>query len=228
MQKMRIDHADGTLTTYDYQRHEDGSHTIMVENGAPDINDTSMVGTGTRTTTRTNSRGTTIHRKTEAIGYGTGSAIFDEMAVTAVDHLGRVLATAYFPESVTITGNVAAAPNPAWTTEVEYSCCGIAREVDRHGIETFHAYDHLQRRIKTNRMGVTTETHHLGLTTETHRYAETVSTSLSPALNGTSATLVSRSVRNLAGTLQESVQMVIDHPVGQEDRYFLRLRVFEP
>jgi RHS repeat-associated protein len=73
-----------------------------------------------------------------------------------------------------------------------------------YGIETFHAYDHLQRPIKTNRLGVTSETVRNGLTTETHRYAETVAASLSPTLAGTTATLISKSVSNLAATLNES------------------------
>ncbi|HCL96297.1 MAG TPA: hypothetical protein DHW77_00860 [Verrucomicrobiales bacterium] len=51
---------------------------------------------------------------------------------------------------------------------------------------------------------MTTETVRNGLTTENHRYAETVGGSLSTTFAGTSTTLVSKSVRNLSGTLQES------------------------
>jgi len=201
---VRTLHPDGTLTTYSYVRDaQTGGYTTTVDNGLPNAGKTAVTQ-GIRTITTVNSRGTTIHRKTEAIGYGTGTAVFDEMAVTGIDHLGRVLTTAYFPTSVTFLGEFTSVGSAAWSTSTEYSCCGIAKETDRHGIETFHAYEHLQRRTKSNRLGVTTETHYLGLTTETHRYPEAVSASLSPALNGSSTTLVSRSVRNLAGTLQES------------------------
>lgn len=199
---LRTLHPDGTLTTYDYEFNEHGGMKTITRNGV--TADGLTVSQGTETLTVTNSRGTTILRQVTAIGHGTGTAVFESMAVTEVDALGRPETTAWFPASVALVGEHAAAPNPAWTTSIEYSCCGIARETDKYGIETFHAYDHLQRRIKTNRLGVTTETHYLGLTTETHRYPETVSASLSPALNGTAATLVARSVTNLAGTLRES------------------------
>jgi len=198
----RIEHPDGTLTTHGYTRLANGGYTTVTENGATSNNQ--AVSLGLRTTTTVNSRGTTIHRKTEAIGYSTDTAVFDEMAVTEVDSLGRATKTAYHPASVIIEGDSASAAAPAWNTTVEYSCCGIAKEIDKYGIKTFHAHDHLQRRIKTNRLGVTTETQYLGLTTETHRYADPVEISLSPALTGTATTLVGRSVRSLTGTLQES------------------------
>jgi RHS repeat-associated protein len=199
---LRTLHPDGTLTTHSYTREASGGFTTITENGS--TTDDLTVTKGTRTTTVTNSRGTTILSKTEAIGHGTGSALFASTAVTSVDQLGRALTTAYFPTAAAITGEVASATSPAWTTTTEYSCCGIAKEIDRYGITTYHAYDSLQRRIKSNRLGVTTETVRNGLTTETHRYAETVSASLSPALAGTPTTLVSKSGSNLAGTLQES------------------------
>jgi YD repeat-containing protein len=193
---------DGTITTYAYTRNAGGGFTTVMEDGSSTNGTT--VAKGTRTISTTNSRGTTILNKTEAIGYGTGSAVFGSMAVTSVDNLGRALVTAHYPTSAVAAGEVATATGAAWTTTTDYSCCGVAKETDMYGIPTFHAYDHLQRQIKTNRLGVTTEIVRNGLTTETHRYSETVSASLSPALNGTPATLVSKSVSNLAGTLQES------------------------
>ncbi|MFM2243092.1 MAG: hypothetical protein RLZ97_1947, partial [Verrucomicrobiota bacterium] len=195
-------HPDGTLTTYTYTRHPGGGFTTVTETGSS--TDSSTVTRGTRTTTTVNSRGTPILRQTTAIGYGTGNAVFDSWAVTSVDNLGRPLATAYHPTSVALTGESASATGAVWTTTTSYSCCGVAQETDMYGIPTFHAYDGLQRRIKTHRMGVTLETQHQGLTTNTYRYPETVTNSLSSALNGTAATLVGKSVTNLAGTLRES------------------------
>jgi RHS repeat-associated protein len=200
---IRTLHSDGTLTTYSYTRNAGGGHTTVTEKGSTSNGTT--VSQGMRSITTTNSRGTTILSKTEAIGYGAANGqIYNLIAVTSVDDLGRALTTAYHPTSATVTGEVASASSPAWITSVVYSCCGVSSETDMYGVTTYYAYDHLQRQIKSNRLGVTTETHHNGLITETHRYAETVSASLSPALQGTSATLVSKSVSNLTGTLQES------------------------
>jgi RHS repeat-associated protein len=193
---------DNTITTYSYTRQTTGGVETVMEEGASSNGTT--VSQGMRTTLLTNSFGTVIYRKGEAIGYSTGSTIFDSMAVTSVDVVGRALMTEYYPTSVNISGENISATGAAWTTTAEYNCCGVAKETDQYGIPTFHAYDHLQRRIKTNRLGVTTELVRNGLTNETHRYPETVSASLSPAFAGTSATLVSKSVTNLAGTLQES------------------------
>ena len=74
----------------------------------------------------------------------------------------------------------------------------------KYGITTYYAYDQLRRQIKYNRIGVTMETQRKGLTIESYRYAETVSGTLGSSLAGDSTTLVSKSVRNLSGTLSES------------------------
>ncbi|WP_129589686.1 RHS repeat domain-containing protein [Rubritalea profundi] len=203
LKPFRVEHPNGTLTTYSYNRDTTGGYTTVTDNGA--TTDNIIVSKGTRTTTSVNSRGTTIFSKTQSIGYGAAdSEVYGSMAVTSVDNVGRPLTTLYHPETVTLTGEVAAATNPAWTTTQEYNCCGVSKQTDQYGIITYYAYDELQRRIKTNRLGVTTETVRNGLITETHRYAETVGASLSSTLAGTTATLVSRSVRNLSGTLSES------------------------
>ncbi|MES2982818.1 MAG: RHS repeat-associated core domain-containing protein [Verrucomicrobiota bacterium] len=200
---IRTLYPDGTLTTYAYTRNAGGGFTTVTQTGATTNGTT--VSKGMRSISTTNSRGTTILSKTEAIGYGAANGlVYNLTAVTSIDNLGRALTTAYHPTSATVTGEVASASSPAWTTTKVYSCCGVASETDMYGVTTYHAYDHLQRQIKSNRLGVTTETHYNGLTTETHRYAETVSASLSPALQGTSATRVSKSVSNITGTLQES------------------------
>jgi len=57
--------------------------------------------------------GTVIRKISQGIGYGTGDAIFDHMAVTSIDNVGRALTTAYFPTASSVTGDVAAATSPA-------------------------------------------------------------------------------------------------------------------
>ncbi|MCH7229097.1 RHS repeat-associated core domain-containing protein [Haloferula sp. A504] len=106
--------------------------------------------------------------------------------------------------SVSILTEAASATGEAWQTSTTYSCCGIESTTDKYGITTYHAYDSLNRRIKTNRIGVTTETVHNGLTIETHRYAETVSGSLSSTLVDNDDNLIGKSSRNLAGTSMTS------------------------
>jgi RHS repeat-associated protein len=122
------------------------------------------------------------------------------MAVTSVDIVGRPLITAYHPETITVSGEAVAAANPKWTTLTEYNCCGVASQTDQYGVTTYYAYDHLQRQIKSNRLGVTAETVRHGLITETYRYAQTVNGSLSSTFGGTSSSLISRTTRNLSGT----------------------------
>jgi len=200
---VRTLHPDGTLTTYDYDFTASGGMETITESGSTE--DDTTVSEGIRTITITNSRGTVILRETQAIGFGDADEeTYDLMAVTDVDSLGRALVTAWFPESAAATGELATADNPAWTTSVTYSCCGIAMQTDKYGIPTFHAYDHLQRRIKTNRLGVTTETHYLGLTTETHRYPESVTVELDATLADNSDNLIAKTTRNLAGTASSS------------------------
>ena len=90
---------------------------------------------------------------------------------------------------------------PVFITEKEYACCGIARERDESGVDTYYAYDALHRVILTNRNSVTTETVHQGLTTSTHRYAQAVAPGayLVPLGVASPANEISRTVTNLAG-----------------------------
>ncbi len=69
-----------------------------------------------------------------------------------------------------------ASTTPVFVTEREYACCGIARERDETGMDTYYAYDAQKRLVMTNRNGITTETVRQGLTTSTHRYAQSVTT----------------------------------------------------
>lgn len=202
---VKVVRPDGTLATYAYTRDAStGGYTTVMEEGA--TSDDTTVSQGLRTTTVKNSRGTTILRTTEGIGYGTGSAAYDLMAVTSIDSLGRPLTTAWHPESASAGSGSeqASATGEAWTTSMTYNCWGVATETDRYGITTYHAYDGLQRRIKTNRIGVTTETVRNGLTTDTHRYAKSVTGSLSSTFEGTGSNLISQHARNLSGTFSWS------------------------
>jgi RHS repeat-associated protein len=92
-------------------------------------------------------------------------------------------------------------PNPVFVTEKEYACCGVARERDESGVDTYYAYDALHRVILTNRNGITTETVRQGLTTSTHRYPQAVATGgyLVPLGVAPPANEISRTVTNLVG-----------------------------
>ena len=221
-------HPDGTLTTYSYQRDTLlGGYTTIIEQGARDLqNNGTTVIKGTRTTTTRNSRGTVILSMTTAIGHGTGSSVFSSMAVTGVDNLGRALVTAHHPATATPDGEAAAVTGgAAYITSTSYSCCGISSETDMYGVKTFHAYDGLRRRIKTNTLGVTIETVHTGtpaadvlpgqngenpdgsvcnVFTEIHRYPEEASNGISSTLVDNNANRISESRRNLSGTRRES------------------------
>ncbi|QTN31241.1 RHS repeat-associated core domain-containing protein [Akkermansiaceae bacterium] len=201
----RAVHPDGTLTTYSYTRNAGGGYTTVTDNGQANTAKTAVTK-GTRTTTTRNSRGTVILSKTEAIGYTGAAGLYSSMAVTEVDNLGRALTTAHHSAgpSAGPSDEQATAPFPAYNTYTAYSCCGVSKEIDMYGVKTFHAYDGLRRRVKSNTLGVTIETVYDGLTTETHRYAEEIDTSLSSALTDNDINLVSSSYRNLSGTLSES------------------------
>lgn len=90
---------------------------------------------------------------------------------------------------------------PVFVTEREYGCCGIVRELDQSGINTFYAYDAQKRQIMTNRNNVTTETVRLGLTTRVHRYPQTVAAGsyLTQLGLASSANEISRTVSDVNG-----------------------------
>ena len=216
---IKIEHPDNTLTTYSYSRDAStGGYTTIMDNGEANIGKTAVVK-GMRTITVKNSRGTTILSQTQGIGYDTGTADLGNMAVTSVDNLGRALVTAYHADTVVVAGDQASATNPKWTTSTSYNCCGVESETDMYGITTYYAYDELRRPIKTNRMGVTTETVSKGLTTETYRYAQTVSGTLSSTFAGTDADLINKSVRNLTGTVNQSYGPDPSNPTNDPDDF---------
>ena len=95
--------------------------------------------------------------------------------------------------------------DPAFVTEREYACCGIARERDEYGIDTHYAYDDLKRTVLTNRAGIMTVTVRAGLTVSQHRYAHTIPSGGFLEMPGYAFATneISRSVSNLLGDVIE-------------------------
>ncbi len=95
--------------------------------------------------------------------------------------------------------------DPVFVTEKEYGCCGLMRERDQEGVDTFYGYDALKRQVLTNRNGVTTQTVHAGLAVSTHRYDQVVPSGGFVSLPGSAAPAneVSRTVVNLLGDTTE-------------------------
>ena len=148
---------------------------------------------GTKTVDITNSQGHVTESTTTAVGTGDGIILDHWKAATGagdIDSFGRPLTIRHFPSDTT----------QAWTIHRAYDCCGLVMETDRQGVATYQAYDVLRRQIKSNTLGVTTETVHRGLTTEIHRYPEAVTEGLSDFLLGVTADLTGRQTRNLSGT----------------------------
>ena len=194
-QPKSIVHPDGTTTTYTYTRHDTGGGKDVVQ-------ETGTANIGRKTTTTYSRFGTPIRSLEKTYGYST-NIILAHTAVNLVDDFGRAITTAYFPTVSTAADGAiqASATNPAYTTSASYNCCGLESTTDMHGVKTYHAYDGLRRRIKTNSLDVTTQTTHNSLTTETRRYPESCSAVLSSTLNTSNLTLISRTTRNnLAGT----------------------------
>ncbi|BCX48622.1 type IV secretion protein rhs [Haloferula helveola] len=182
-----VDNPDGTRTVYTRSIDGNGHLNVRVERGA-------FTGTtlddGDSTLTITDLGGHLISRTTtDAVS----NAITDDVIVTDSDTMGRPIEYTWF--------------GGAYVTSRSFACCGVVDETDRYGVVTYHAYDALKRRTKSNRLGVTTHTVYDGLTVSTHRYAEIVDTGV--LVNGapTAGTEISRSVRNLAGTYSESRQV---------------------
>lgn len=189
-------HPDGTATKYTYTRPTENYaivRKITAENG---LLDGGLITDGTITVTTTNARGHVIEESTSDIATNIKLA---HTKAALLDGHDRPVTIHHFPYG---SGNF------VYQEKRAYSCCGLVSETDRHGVITHHAYDALKRRIRTHRIGVTTETHYLGLATETHRIAENLELEeediLSSDLMGDENTLVAKETRNLSGTLIES------------------------
>ena len=200
-QVKKVHHPDGTVTIHEYSRNG-GLKTTTSYNGVPGGTN---ITEGTQTITVINQSGQTISSITIAVGTGGGTTLSHSLA-TAEDDYGRPTAMGYFP--YTDDGGTPGDPSDdtsgyAYTTSRTFGCCGVVTDTDRTGITTHYAFDALRRQIKTNRLGVTTETRPLGLTTSTYRYPETGSAAEVGNPAGTAATEVGRSVRLLSGTRSE-------------------------
>ena len=176
-------HPDGTVTTYT-SNYSTALNTITQKFDVTGKIDTVTHGATTTTTTYNAFGIISGHSIVTAAG---NDATTDDFTVTATDNYGRPKITSHF--------------GGTYSTTVAYSCCGIVKETDRQGVPTYHAYDGLRRLIKTNTLGVTTQTTYNGLITETRRYPETVNNELSSGLDTSPGTLIARTTRNnLAGT----------------------------
>jgi len=179
--------ADGTISLRSYTV-VNGIQTTISKSGAPNANGTDIVA-GTVTTSTSNIYGSTISSQTTDAESG---LTISSMLNTSFDEYGRALATTYFPGETY-----------SYSTSRTYGCCGMTSETDRNGIKTVYALDDLRRTVKTTRLGVTMETVYNGLTSSQHRYPENNLAEL-PTSSATAANEISRSVRNLSGTYNES------------------------
>ena len=115
---------------------------------------------------------------------------------------------------------------PVFITEREYACCGLSRDRDQGGTDTFYKYDDLGRTIATNRAGISSETVFLARTVSQYRYGQDVA--VSGILGGLASpdSEISRKVRNVAGDVVEEwvrspqdgtmikTEIITEHGVG--------------
>ena len=153
----RVNHPDGTATTYGYASPIFGGFQTIVSHGSWNG---STVNAGTTTTTERSSVGQVKSRTVTDIETG---FVVDRMEASDPDARGRFR---------TFTHN-----GGAYTTSRTYTCCGGGTETDRYGIITTYTTDGLGRRTSTTRLGVTTSTQFVGLTTNTLRNNEIIATS---------------------------------------------------
>lgn len=130
---------DGTMELVERRLDADGRQTTVTSVGAPNAAGDTVVA-GTRTTTVTDPAGRTVGES--MVDVASGLEISGWQA-TEFDFLGRPVRMEY--------------TDGTFVTR-EYSCCGLAREVDRTGLVTTHRYDDLGRRVETARDGLTWRT----------------------------------------------------------------------
>lgn len=127
---------DGTVELVEHRLDPDGRQTTVTSAGAPNTAGDAVVG-GTTTTTVTDPAGRTVGES--VVDVASGREISGWQA-TEFDFMGRPVRLEYADGTVVTR---------------EYSCCGLAREVDRTGLVTTHRYDDLGRRVETARDGLT-------------------------------------------------------------------------
>ncbi len=178
---------DGTRVTQAHDR-TGGTRNLTVDAGVPDG---AEIGEGTTTLTTRDHNGILRTKFVAAIGTGAGdgTVLNDFRVIGAGDALGRPTTFHYFPDAQDI---------PAYAITRDYACCGLLSETDKHGLTTTYEYDDLGRRTHVNRQSVTRATVYDGLTVSTHRYPE------NPAVDPSGTPPLSRTTRNLAGTVVTS------------------------
>jgi len=166
---------DGTVTLTEQGRDLAGVQTTVTSVGAPNAAGDGIVA-GTVTTMVTDAAGRVV---SEAIRDAASGRELSGWNATAFDAIGRPVQLDYADGTTVIR---------------EYSCCGLAREVDRTGLVTTHRYDDLGRRVETAHDGLTwrTELDAEGRITARHRFGS----------DGTAMRLEARSY-DLAGRLVE-------------------------
>ena len=131
-----VQHANGTLSTYEYQRDgQSGALTTTVRRGA---SSGGSVVAGSETITVEDRSGRLLSRVEKDIASG---VIIEGMTVTSVDAFGRPTFIEY---------------NDGTYEETSYSCCGIEWQRDRDGMLTSYTYDSLKRVVSESRQGLTT------------------------------------------------------------------------
>lgn len=132
----RIEHADGTLTTYAYSV-SGGVKTVTQDQGAPDPSG-QQVESGRRIVRTLDQSGNWLTETTTDIASG---LTLEEKEVASRDADGRVTQVDYADGT---------------QEEFNYGCCGLESQTDRDGMVTSYAYDALKRVTETTRAGITT------------------------------------------------------------------------
>ena len=130
---------DGTVQLMEHSLEADGRQVTIASVGAPNPAGDAVVA-GTRTTTVADPAGRIVSESTVDVASGRE---LSRWQATEFDFLGRPVRLVY--------------ADGTFVTR-EYSCCGLAREVDRTGLVTAHSYDELGRRVETERDGLTHRT----------------------------------------------------------------------
>lgn len=138
-QERRRWRPDGTVTLTARMIDATGVQTTVASTGAPNAAGDGLVA-GTVTTTVADPAGRNVAETTVDLVSGRE---LSGWRATAFDALGRPVQLEY---------------SDGTTVRREYSCCGLAREVDRTGLVTTHRYDDLGRRFETTRDGLTWRT----------------------------------------------------------------------
>jgi len=132
---------DGTVRLIEHRQEGGGRQITVVSVGAPNEAGDAIVA-GSLTTSVMDASGRTVSESVIDVASGLKLSAWQ---ATEFDFLGRPVRLAH------ADGTYVAR---------EYSCCGLAREVDRDGLATAYRYDDLGRQFEMSRDGVTLRTEH--------------------------------------------------------------------